>query len=991
MNSYFLRKARLLGIAAGSLLTITSWSFAANTGRIVGTVTDSTSSEVLPGANVVIDGTAFGSSTNLNGEYAINAVPPGNYTVSVTFIGYEVTERPLRVEPDELVVLNVAMLGTYLEGETVVISAQREGQIAAINAQLTADALVNVVSSEKILEVPDANTAESLARLPGVSLQRDGGEGSQVVVRGLSPKYSKVTIDGIEMATTSELSGGNIYEDNNTETRSTNLSAVAQENLKGIALYKAPTADMDGDAIGGTVNLQTARAGDRPERIVRGYGSYNSLEADYEQYDIFGKISQRFLDGKLGLQFSVNAEQRNRSTDQFSAGYDVIEAQRDTVTGIAPVKVTSSTVEDRLETRKRTGGSLILDLNVGDGNITVTNFYSKTTRDIASRTQQISTSGRGTLNISVTDRTLEQLSNTLRGEHRLFGMDLSWLGARSYSKSQIPFQHDLDFTDNVSGLDLRETVIGRDTSGIAWFNQIPGFYDALQLNTAHPVEDFVDEENLIGRIDLSRDFSIDQNLAGNVKVGGKIKNVNRKRARVRGQLWAYLYPPWTNMTSNNFLDESYKPHNFLDGDTELGTVLDVQANRPFFETYRDYSDPAGYSRNALYSGNNDYELDENIYAGYAMAKLNYRQLLTFIPGIRYEAVDNKYVADTYIQLSDGPEPKEGSHFLVFEDTTSTASYHDWLPMVHLKVKPLDWFDLRLSVTRTIARPDYNRVIPYQFLSTLPEATARIGNSGLKPTRAWNYDAYASFYDSFWGLFTVGAFYKRLEGIHIIYNAPPLDRARADSLAPILGLDFNQLDTQYGVRDLFYNHGLSMPVNLEDEGIVKGVEFEVQTNLRNWPVPRLLKGVVLGFNYSIIHSETQVRDVLVQITQIPTPPFVVINRYTASRKIPVPGQADRLGNVTLGYDIRGFSARLSVFHQSESLDNPNTLKEDDRYNDAFTRWDLSLRQRLTSRLDAYFNVVNLTDTRDRAYVDRNDRPTRLSSFGRTMDLGLQVRL
>jgi len=106
---------------------------------------------------------------------------------------------------------------------------------------------------------------------------------------------------------------------------------------------------------------------------------------------------------------------------------------------------------------------------------------------------------------------------------------------------------------------------------------------------------------------------------------------------------------------------------------------------------------------------------------------------------------------------------------------------------------------------------------------------------------------------------------------------------------------------------------------------------------------------------------------------------------------VPGQADRLANLTVGYDLRGFSARVSMFHQSGSLDDPGVLVEQDNYTDAFTRWDLSLRQRINSRLDAYFNVVNLTETRDRNYRFRSDRPTQLATFGRTADVGLQFRL
>jgi TonB-dependent receptor len=993
-KKHVLMKMMLLNLILYSIGLFTS-AIAAPTGKISGIVRDGKTGTALPGANVFIVGTALGSSTDINGDYSILKVPPGNYTLRVKYIGYKQVDVPIQIGMDENVIQNIDLEFDVLElGEGVVITAQREGQIAAINQQLTADALVNVVSSEKILEVPDANAAESIARLPGVSIQRDGGEGSQVVVRGLSPKYSKITIDGVEIAATSELSGASDRLGSgrtDTETRSTNLSAISQENLKGIALFKAPTADMDGDAIGGTVNLQTARAEEIPARILRGYGSYNSLEADYNQYDVFGKLSQRFFNDKLGLQLSVNTEQRNRSSDLFNGSYEAFLNKPDSITGLYPVKVTEASVEDRLETRKRTGGSLILDYIVGDGNIMMTNFYSKTTRKIASRLQQINTSANGLLRIEVTDRNLEQILNALRGEHHLFGMDFSWQGAHAYSNSEIPFQHRMEFTGTVVGADLRETVIGRDTSAIAWFDQVPGAY-TLNLNIANPVNDRVEERHLIGRLDLSRDFTLDHNLTAMIKLGGKIKHLDRKRTRERGQLWAYLTDPWKSMTSDHFLDDSYKPHNFLDGDANLGTVLDAERNRSFYNMFKD---SVQYVVNEAWSGNNDYDIDENIYAGYAMAKFNYKQLLTFIPGVRFEAVDNDYLAHTFIAEygTPGPIVRKGQDFHVF-DTTSTITYQDWMPMLHFKIKPLDWFDTRLSLTRTIARPDFNDAMPFQTLTTNPESSIRIGNSHIDPVRAWNYDVYASFYDSFWGLFTVGYFYKDLEGIHVDYRTY-LDRARADSLEQLLGLDFNALDTQYGFSGLFYNQTLTMPRNLDAPGEVKGVEFEIQTSFRNWPVPRLLKGIVLGFNYSIITSKTEVRDFEVQTTVInlPRPPWVeIVREFTpVNREIPVPGQADRLANLTVGYDIGGFSARVSMFHQSGSLDSPGVLQEDDSYTDAFTRWDISLRQRITSYLEAYLNVVNLTETRDRSYIFRTDRPNRLSSFGRTMDFGLQVGL
>jgi TonB-dependent receptor len=314
-------------------------------------------------------------------------------------------------------------------------------------------------------------------------------------------------------------------------------------------------------------------------------------------------------------------------------------------------------------------------------------------------------------------------------------------------------------------------------------------------------------------------------------------------------------------------------------------------------------------------------------------------------------VDNDYLAYTLITDFSGlppPQPVKGRDFFVY-DTTTNVSYHDWMPMVHLKIKPANWFDVRFSFTKTIARPDFNDLMPFQTLSTNPGSSIQVGNPNLKPARSRNRDVYLSLYDSFWGLFTVGYFHKDIEDVNVDYRTYLDSRTRLDSLNQA-GL--NLVDNQYGKEKLFVDHTLTVPINL-----------------------------------------TKTLDVL-QATgpfvPFPFPHFETIY-IPVEREIAVPGQADRLANLSLGYDIRGFSARVSMFHQSGSLRGVGVIAERDRYDDGYTRWDLSVRQRISGNLEAYFNVANLTETRDRVYVFRNNRPTSLESFGRTADLGIQFRL
>ncbi|GAH16092.1 unnamed protein product, partial [marine sediment metagenome] len=118
----------------------------------------------------------------------------GTYTLQFSYLSYHDIEQEIEVVGGETLVINSEMEMASIMGEEVVITGMMRGQTAAINQQITSNTIVNVVSKEKIRELPDANAAEAIARLPGISLQRDAGEGTKVVIRGLAPKFNSITM-----------------------------------------------------------------------------------------------------------------------------------------------------------------------------------------------------------------------------------------------------------------------------------------------------------------------------------------------------------------------------------------------------------------------------------------------------------------------------------------------------------------------------------------------------------------------------------------------------------------------------------------------------------------------------------------------------------------------------------------------------------------------------------------------------------------------------
>ncbi|MGD1046614.1 MAG: carboxypeptidase-like regulatory domain-containing protein, partial [Bacteroidota bacterium] len=133
-------------------------------GQIKGTITDATTGEAMIGANVTLKGTSLGSPSDVYGKYIINAIPPGSYTLKVSYIGYRSKETTVEVKGGATLELNFSILSEAIEGEEVVVTAQARGQHEAINQQLSSNTIMNVVSSDKIRELPDQSAAAAISR-----------------------------------------------------------------------------------------------------------------------------------------------------------------------------------------------------------------------------------------------------------------------------------------------------------------------------------------------------------------------------------------------------------------------------------------------------------------------------------------------------------------------------------------------------------------------------------------------------------------------------------------------------------------------------------------------------------------------------------------------------------------------------------------------------------------------------------------------------------
>ncbi|MFA7421937.1 MAG: carboxypeptidase-like regulatory domain-containing protein, partial [Melioribacteraceae bacterium] len=455
-------------------------------GHIQGKVLDKATNESLPGASIYFLGTAVGTMTDIEGSYRISNVSPGTYELVVSYIGYKKETIKVVISANKATNLDIKLEAELVQGKEIIISAQLQGQAQAINQQVTSDQIVNVVSEQKIKELPDANAAESVGRLPGVAVQRDGGEASKLMIRGLDAKFTNITLNGIQIPAS------------NSDNRDVDLSLISQSTLSGIELYKALTPDQDADAIAGVVNLVTGQAKAGQKIKLNLFGIYSGMTKSAKQYRVSGEYSNRFFDDFLGVQAGFNAEKRDRSREVFSDAWDI-------PANVEDYKISNLKVQFDNETRKRYGANLNLDINTDDGgSIKFINLYSKTTRKYFSSSRDYPATGTSVVyNAQAIDRDVYTINNSLNGENHLWGVKIDWALAHAYTKNEKPFDHWIRFYENItttSGMRLITDPLILKQSGK---NLIPfafNAFDKANVDRAYFYQDSNDERNFDAKV-----------------------------------------------------------------------------------------------------------------------------------------------------------------------------------------------------------------------------------------------------------------------------------------------------------------------------------------------------------------------------------------------------------------------------------------------------------------------------------------------------------
>ena len=943
---------------------------------IKGVVSDSLSGNTLIGANVFISGTSLGAATDDEGAFIIKNITPGQYNIKVSYIGYETVEAEFDLSEPKTYEQNFYLNYTTIEGRTVQVTAQARGQMDAINKQLKAKSIKNIVSSDRIQELPDANAAETVARIPGVSIRREGGEGNKVVIRGLSPKYNKITVDGTNVPST------------DMDDRSTDLSMISQYMLDGIEVTKAGTPDQEGDALGGIVNFKLRKAKPGLHFNIVTQGMVNELKNTSDDYKLVWDISNRFLNDKLGLLIQFDNEKRNRGSEELQAGYGNAPAFVDSVNQL---KLTDIRLADISRTNDRKNSLFVVDFNIPNGNLSYSGLNSKIDKYEIYRADHYPVTndyrnyntGEGNVDINVITESWKYEQNILPN----LKIDLykSFSSSENNNRLNMFNAHKRygygTIYESSSGADSVVTILPSDKSTETIQNYIIPWnkgdryahfqrYDNNQYYTK-------EKENALG-FNLEYDLKVSNQISGKIKIGSKSKT--KKRDHNQNYQYAYFgyvaiqsqrdstykHFPWLgevvplgtiDPSYGPFIDYDYKTKKILDGKYTIGPFLNLDRGNELLDFWSGdtYFTDSFYHENITHHSHKtnskiyDYWGKEEYQGNYVMTDLNIGSKLNIVTGLRTETNTTTYYSFVGLQGTLPHFSAAGADSLV--ESVRKNTYE--LPALFLKYDVFDWLSLRYASTKTLTRPNYTDIRPFYHIEGAGRKI-QYSNPSLTPGVSTNTDYVISINNDKLGLLTLSVFQKDIEGLIYSGGNRYIVRGTADSL---YGLP------EYADAYQIYDYKTNNPYPVKLSG------FEIDYQTRFWYLPGMLSGFVFNANYTKTTSEVKYPRTTIgyDFTVFPLA-FTNTDSFYVDRLIDQPND---IINLSLGYDYKGFSGRLSMLYMSDVFISTDFWPGLRQTTDAYRRYDLSMKQKLPLKgLELYLNISNLNEA-----VDIN----RMSSF------------
>lgn len=500
--------------------------FAQQQFSIIGKVTEVGGGQPLPGAVVKVLGQPQTVVCDANGNYAFQRLPAPTGLLVVSCLGFEHDTTVFSFGKTSALRLDIALKPANMEVKAVEIRARLEGQAKALAEQRVATNIKNVVDAEQMLKFPDMNAAQAISRIPGITLQRDQGEGRYIQLRGTPPELSNFSINGEQIPSPE---GGIRY---------VALDVVPVDQLASIEISKALTPDLDGDAIGGSVNLRMKTARDTvPEVRASFAGGYHSL-SEKPQYNVQFAFGQRF--GQFGFYTNASFLDDRRAAHNMEFDFNESRFGGDTTFRIHYDDVQLRHYDTR---RQRTGLSGSWDWKPNsDHQITLSLMFNRFTENEYRRRVRYNI-GSGFMTSETTSREAQILrdlrdrekiqtlsSLNLGGNHTVGLWKIEYLASLSDARENIPDRFDINFVNDLVnlGLDLSEPnfpriLFPRPKDSLTVNNWKDYKFDELLLQKT-----LTTDRNATARINVER-FYGNAHRHGSIKLGGKIRLKNKER------------------------------------------------------------------------------------------------------------------------------------------------------------------------------------------------------------------------------------------------------------------------------------------------------------------------------------------------------------------------------------------------------------------------------------------------------------------------------
>lgn len=912
---------------------------AVSAGTIVGRVREASVGASLDGAVVSINGQEV-ATTRRNGEFRITGVAPGTYQLTVDYLGYHSVDTEVVVPADSGARVEVSLHSNAGAAEatdfaTVEVRATRDANAMALNQQRASTNYINVVSADLLGQFPDNNIAESTQRIPGISIERDQGEGRYVTVRGAPKEFTTVSIDGVQLANP------------DAESRGVELDTIPADVIAALEVTKALTPDMDADAIAGNINIRTQSALDRDGLTLRASAAMGEFElgsGDNERYN--ATIGNAFgADRNIGVLISASRSKQERFTDNVEAVFEDFDGE------IMPEVVE---IKDYEGTRTRTGLTGRFDFRINPDNLLYfiasdSNFEDREFRDTlaielerheAGSNDVTGVAGRATFDKELRERTYDKSIRTynLGGEHWL-GADwkLDWQAAQSKADKTTSPRMQYIFRSNVrprmaydySNPDFPAwnilDVADAPASGV---NLPEDWYEFRRLNDRY---EYSEEKENSFRVDLSRE----QNFLGEM---GEIKF--GLRARQRDKLFNEERHRNGEEDDFNALGIGYSDMLMDSWSNNFDYFLTGRRfSRDIFDNYAGpLTGSPNHERLVADSITADYSASEDVYAGYVRVDATWGPL-SMVAGARYERTELEGSAAEFNEDTEEAIPQFASR-----------SYGHFLPSVHLRYE----FDadtiLRASYSTGLNRPDFMHTAPYRIRGENPWDNVEVGNPQVKAAYAHNLDVSFERYLRPLGLVSAAAFYKRINDPLFIANSFEA---------------WEVVDPDDGAVDIV-NQRITRPENGE-KGRIYGLELAWQQTFDM--LPGAWNGLGVYANYTWAKSKAEL-------------PFGL-------GETELPGTSRHNYNLALTYEKSGFNARLAYNHRSEFIQEFNiTNPELNILWDGRSSLDFTTSYRFGNGVSLFGEVNNINDTRQVRYQGQRNRVLEMEGFGRSWLVGVR---